>query len=177
MSTNLKPAPAGAAERVPVRDLYLWLRRCRRRFREGVAVIEVNHAGKLLPRRLVIGRDPECVSLQSSGNVTSAFHYTELTAIRKGRDAAPQFKLMDRNTPLPAHARSLCVETKDGHLALVFESSSLCNDALFLLRTERRGVVDRHDEIKTLFLANLTDNSVMSPNVRATRRRSSLSAQ
>eukprot|EP01055_Gregarina_sp_Pseudo9_P002554 Gregarina_sp_Pseudo_9__2553@NODE_2821_length_859_cov_139_902439_g2492_i1_p1_GENE_NODE_2821_length_859_cov_139_902439_g2492_i1NODE_2821_length_859_cov_139_902439_g2492_i1_p1_ORF_typecomplete_len158_score41_05SRPalpha_N/PF04086_13/0_13_NODE_2821_length_859_cov_139_902439_g2492_i175548 len=69
-------------------NLYLWLRRCSRKFNRGVTVIKVLPNGKIVRRQLFIGAKPEYIELTSTKLFDIAYHLGDIESISQGIQSA-----------------------------------------------------------------------------------------
>eukprot|EP01054_Gregarina_sp_Poly1_P004523 Gregarina_sp_Poly_1__4522@NODE_2429_length_2147_cov_248_568269_g1543_i0_p1_GENE_NODE_2429_length_2147_cov_248_568269_g1543_i0NODE_2429_length_2147_cov_248_568269_g1543_i0_p1_ORF_typecomplete_len216_score30_74_NODE_2429_length_2147_cov_248_568269_g1543_i013181965 len=143
---------ADLAESITAASLYLWLRRCSRKFTSGITVIKVLPNGKIVRRQLFIGAKPEYIELTSSKLFDIAYHLGDIESINKGIQS-PEFGALlvldDVRRPKPN--KCLVIKLSEATISIIFKTETDRRDAQFLLRVQKRAVVQRYAVLREIF--------------------------
>ncbi|EZG89039.1 hypothetical protein GNI_003320 [Gregarina niphandrodes] len=107
-------SPDLSKESVNDEVLQLWLRRCRRKYLQGVTVIKVCSNGKLVKRQLYIGAKPEYLELISSKLFDTAYHLSTLETVECTLESTDfdAFRLLQPGC-MPKKDKSLVIRIND----------------------------------------------------------------
>eukprot|EP01057_Protomagalhaensia_wolfi_P005634 Protomagalhaensia_wolfi_Nauph_80__5633@NODE_64_length_4083_cov_335_176558_g37_i1_p3_GENE_NODE_64_length_4083_cov_335_176558_g37_i1NODE_64_length_4083_cov_335_176558_g37_i1_p3_ORF_typecomplete_len176_score27_55_NODE_64_length_4083_cov_335_176558_g37_i122142741 len=132
--------------------LYLWLRRANRKFTSGLTVIKVLPSGKIARRQLFIGAKAEYLELTSSKLFDIAYHLGDIEAVRKGMHS-PDFGalLISESARRPNPSKCLVIQLSEATISLIFKTEADRRDAQFLLRVQKRAVIQRYAFLREVF--------------------------
>ncbi|KAH0475169.1 MAG: hypothetical protein KVP17_003826 [Porospora cf. gigantea B] len=144
-------------EEVTAEKLRLWLRRCKRKYRNGVFVIKVGQTGKLLQRTVFIGLKPEYFEITSKKFFDVGYHMSDIVEVDAGTKSE-DFEELDRilpvGSPRPAWQKCCVVRTESRDVSLVFEYEADRRDFMFLIMVEKQAVGTRYALVKERFEAH-----------------------
>eukprot|EP01053_Blabericola_migrator_P003255 Blabericola_migrator_1__3254@NODE_195_length_11539_cov_221_635547_g168_i0_p6_GENE_NODE_195_length_11539_cov_221_635547_g168_i0NODE_195_length_11539_cov_221_635547_g168_i0_p6_ORF_typecomplete_len231_score55_01Mucin_bdg/PF03272_13/1_9e02Mucin_bdg/PF03272_13/4_7_NODE_195_length_11539_cov_221_635547_g168_i022012893 len=145
--------------------LYLWLRRCQRKFTAGLTVIKVLSNGKIVRRQLFIGAKAEYLELTSSKLFDIAYHLGDIVEVNHGIQS-PEFGALliaDENRR-PKPNKCLVIKLSEASISLIFKTEADRRDAQFLLRVQKKAILQRYATIKELFESRQKESGIGLPN-------------
>lgn len=116
-----------------------WLRRAKRKFRNGVIVLKVTSMGKLARRSVFVGAREEYFEITSAKLFDLGYHMSDIDEIKTGCDS-PDFESYKSQNPerMPNELKSCVVKVKTRPISLVFKTEADRRDFIFLMRVEMK---------------------------------------
>lgn len=141
---------------VPVGPDHLrhWLRRAKRKFRNGIYVIKVGHTGKLLKRTVFIGLKPQYLEITSRKFFDIGYHVSEVATVEMGLNSVAFEQLAKNLTTgvrMPKAEKTCVVRVGSVDVSLIFEYEGDRRDFMFLLCVEMRAAETRYGLVKERF--------------------------
>lgn len=138
------PPEIGEREITPV-ILRGWLQRARQKCKEGLTVLRVTSAGKLVRRTVYVDAKPEYFEITSAKLFDLGYHMSEIADLVTGCDS-PDFEAFGKQTPdrLLNPTRSCIVRIEGRTISLVFKTVSDRRDFTFLMRVQMKALRDKY---------------------------------
>lgn len=122
-----------------------WLRRARRKYREGVFVLKMSSQGKLVRRTIFVDAKPEYFEITSAKLFDLGYHMSDIDAVVVGCDS-PDFDAFAKQNPqrLPNPDKSCVVHVESRTISIVFKTESDRRDFVFLVRVQMRALQSKY---------------------------------